>query len=95
MVRPDAAALNPDRQIRVETDRLLRAACVSYVAIAFDRAPCRRHPTIVEGRFADERDLDLAFETQDGPHEQMVSVVVGGRPGMRRDLVLVILRTDR
>jgi hypothetical protein len=52
-------------------------------------------PAVVEGRFADELNLDPAFEALDGPHEHMVSVVVGGRPGVRRDLVLVIPGADR
>ena len=95
MARADAAALDPQSHIRAEADRLLRAACVGCVVVAVGRAPRRRHPAVVEGRFADELDLDPAFETQNGPHEHMVSVVVGGRPGVRCDRVFVIPGADR
>ena len=69
VARPNAAALDPQREIRAEADRLLRAARVGYMAVAVDRAPFRRHAAVVEGRLADELDLDLAFEAEDRSHE--------------------------
>ena len=45
---------------------------------------------VVEDRLADELDLDAPVEALDGAHEQVVGVVVGGRAGVRRDLVLVV-----
>jgi hypothetical protein len=95
VARADAAALDPQRHVRAQADRLLRAAGVGGVAVAVDHAPCRRHPAVVEGRFANELDLDPAFQAQDSPHQQVVSVVVGGRPRVRCDLVLVIPGADR
>ena len=50
---------------------------------------------VVEGGLADELDLDAAVEALDRPHEQVVGVVVGGRPRVRRDRVLVIPRAQR
>src|SRR5215469_18786135 len=65
------------------------------MAVAVDRAPFRRHTAVVKGGLADELDLHLAFKAEDRSHEQMVSVVIGGRPGVRCDLVLVIPGADR
>jgi hypothetical protein len=87
---PYAVALDPQREIRAEADRLPRTARVGCVAVAADRCPLRRHAAVVEGRLADELDLDSAFEAEDRSHEQMVRVVVCGRPGVRSDLVFVI-----
>ena len=95
VARPNAVALDPQREIRAEADRLLRAARVGCMAAAVDRGPLRRHAAVVEGRLADELDLDPAFEAEDRSHEQMVGVVVGRRPGVRCDLVLVIPGADR
>ena len=85
----------PSARIRAEADGLLCAARVSYMAVAVDRAPFRRHPAVVEGRLADELDLDPAFQAQDRSNEQMVSVVIGGGPGVRCNLVLVIPGANR
>ena len=95
VVRPHAVTLDPQREIRAEADRLPRTARVGCMAVAADRSPFRRHAAVVEGRFADEFDLDPAFEAEDRSHEQMVGVVVCGRPGVRCDLVLVIPGADR
>src|SRR5215468_8924656 len=54
VARPNAAALDPQRQIRVQTDRLLRAPRIGYMAVAVDRAPLRRHSAVVEDWLADE-----------------------------------------
>jgi hypothetical protein len=69
VARPNAAALDPQREIRAEADGLLRAGRVNYMAVAIDRVPFRRHSAVVEGRLADELDLDLAFEAQDRSNE--------------------------
>ena len=95
VARPNAVALDPQREIRAQTDRLLRAIRVGCMAAAVDRGPFRRHAAVVEVRLADELDLDPAFEAEDRSHEQMVGVGVGGRPGVRCDLVLVIPGADR
>ena len=95
VARPNAVTLDPQREIRAEADRLLRAGRVDCMAVAVDRSPFRRHAAVVEARLADELDLDPAFEAEDRSHQQMVGVGVGGRPGVRCDLVLVIPGADR
>ena len=64
------------------------------MAVAVDCGPLRRHAAVVEGRLADEFDLDLPFEAKDRSPEHMVGVVVCGRPRMRCDLVLMIPGAD-
>src|SRR5262249_54598884 len=59
------------------------------------RTPFRRHAAIVEHWLANEFNLDPAFETDDGSHQQMISVRVGRRPGVRSNPVLVKPGTDR
>ena len=61
--------------------------------LAVDQGPLRRRPAVVERRLADEFDLDGALQAADRAHQHVVSVVVGGRPGVRRDLVLGLLWT--
>jgi hypothetical protein len=65
------------------------------VTVALDRGPFRGRPTVVEGRLANELDLDTAFEANNRSHQQVVGVLIGRRPGVRRDPVLVIAGTDR
>ena len=50
---------------------------------------------VVEDGLADELDLDAAVDALDRPDEHVVGVVVGGRPRVRRDRVLVVPRPDR
>ena len=50
---------------------------------------------VVERRLADELDLDLAVDALDGAHQHVVAVVVGRRPRVRRDRVLVLARPHR
>jgi len=95
MTCPNAAAFDPQRKIRGETDRLICAARVGYVTVALDRGPFRGHATVVEGRLANELDLNTAFEARNRSHQQVVGVLVGRRPGVRCDPVLVITGTDR
>ena len=90
MPRADAVALDAEREIRAEPDRLAGAGGVGRVAAAVDERPLRRRAAVVEGRLADELDLDLALDALDRPHEHVVAVVVGRRPRVRRDRVLVL-----
>jgi len=70
---PNAVALDPQREIRAEADCLPRAARVGCMAVAIDRGPLRRQAAVVEGRLANEFDLDSAFEAQDSSHEWSAS----------------------
>ena len=76
-----------------------RIVCSAPLASAAWRPPStiyiRRHAAVVEGRLADELDLNPAFKAVDRSHQHMVGVVVGRRPGVRGDLVLVIPGADR
>src|SRR5215467_9161088 len=65
VARPNAVALDSQREIRTEADRLPRAARVGCMAVAIDRDPLRRHTAVVEGGLANKFDLDHAFEAED------------------------------
>ena len=92
---PDAAALDAEREIGLEADRLAGAGRVRRVAAAVDEDPLRRGAAVVEGGLAHELDLDAALEALHGAHDHMLRVVVGRWPGVRRDLVLVVVRPHR
>ena len=92
---PDAVPLDPEREVGLEADRLPCPGRVRRVAAAVDERPLRRLPAVVEDGLADELDLDGAVEALDRPHEHVVGVVVGGRPRVRCDLVLVLVRAHR
>ena len=69
VVRPHAVTLNPQLEIRAEADCLSGTGRVDCMAVAADRSPFRRHAAVVEPRFADELDLDAAFEAEDRSHQ--------------------------
>ena len=89
--RPRSRARGPS----AEADRLARAARVGRVAAAVDERPFGRRAPVVERRLADQVDLDPALEALDRPHQHVVGVVVGRRPRVRRDRVLVLPRPHR
>ena len=82
---PHAAALDSEREIRLEADRLAGSRRVGDVPIAVDERPRRRLAPVVEDGLADELDLDVSLEALDGADEHVVGVVVGRRPRVRRD----------
>ena len=92
---PDPVALDAEREIGLQPDRLARPARVGGVPAAVDQCPLRRRPAVVEHRLADQLDLDGALQAPDGAHQQVIGVVVGRRPGVRGDLVLALPRTHR
>src|SRR5262249_59254000 len=65
VARPNAAALDSQCEIRVQTDRLLSAARIGYMAVAVPPPPFRRHMAVVKDGLADQLDLRPAFEAQD------------------------------
>ncbi len=89
---PHAAALDAEREIRPEADRLSRSRRVGDVPTALDERPRRLLATVVEDGLADQLDLDVSFEALDRAHEHVVGVVVRRRARVRRDLVLVVPR---
>ena len=90
MPRAHAVVLDAEREIGDEADRLTRSGRVGRVAAPVDERPRRRRAAVVERRLADELDLDAALEAFDRSNEHVVGVVVGRRPRVRRDRVLVI-----
>ena len=93
--RADAVALGAEREVGLEADRLAGSARVGCVAAAVDHRPLRRRPAVVEGRLADELDLDAALEALDRADEHVIGVVVRRRPCVRGDRVLVLARAHR
>ena len=90
-----AVALDAEREVGAETDRLAGAGRVGGVPVVADKRPRRRLAAVVERRLADELELDLAVDALDRPHQHVVAVVVGRRPRVRRDRVLVLARPHR
>jgi hypothetical protein len=94
MTRADAVPLDSQGKVRAETDGLTRALRVGDMT-AIDRRPLRGSPAVVERRLADQFHLDVAFEALDRPDQHVVGVVVGRRPRVRCDFVLMVPRPDR
>ena len=90
---PDPFALDSDRHVGLEPDRLPGAGRVGRVAAIVDQRPLRRRASVVEDRLAHHVDLDTSLQAEDRAHEHVVAVLVGGRARVRRDLVLVVPRT--
>ncbi len=91
----DAVALDAQSDVRDQSDRQAGRARVGHVPAPVDERPLGRRATVVEDRLADELDLDGALGALDRANEHVVAVVVGGRPSVRRDLVLVVARPHR
>ena len=92
---PDPVALHPEREVGLQPDGLARAGRVGGMPAALDQRPFGRRPAVVERRLAHEIDLDGALQAADRAHQEVIGVVVGGRPGVRRDLVLGLPWTHR
>ena len=90
---PGPFTLDAERHVGLQPDRLAGAGGVGCVTAVADERPLGRRAPVVEDRLAHQVDLDAALQAQDGAHEHVVAVLVGRRPGVRRDLVLVIART--
>ena len=82
-------ALDPDVEVGAQPERDAGPGRVGDVTIVAHQAPLGGRAAVVEGRLADELHLDLALDALDGPHEDMLGVVVGGRARVRRDRVVV------
>ena len=90
--RADAVALDADRHVGSQPHRLARPGRVGRMAVATLHRPLGGRAPVVEGRLADQLDLHIALEAEDGAHQQVVGVVVGRGPRMWRDLVLAAAR---
>ena len=95
MAPPHMVALDAEDEVREQPDGEARSACVSHVPVPVDERPLRRRAAVVEDRLAYELDLDGALGTLNRANQHVVAVVVGRRPGVRRDLVLVAARPHR
>ena len=73
----------PSGEIGLDAERLPGSGRVGGVAAVVDQRPFGGRSAVVEGGLADELDLDLALDALDRPHEHVVAVVVGRRPGVR------------
>ena len=93
--RADTLALDAERHVGHESDRQVAAGRVGGVALAVGERPVGGHAPVVEDRFADEVDVDVALEAQHGAHEHVVAVLVRRRAGVRRDGVLLAPRAHR
>ena len=93
--RPDPVLLDPEREVGVQAEALVRAGRLGAVPIVVQQRPGGRLAPVVERRLADELDLDVALEAFDRANEHVIGVVVGGRTRVRRDRVLVAARPHR
>ena len=85
----DPVALHTESEVGLQSEGLSPDGRVGGVPTAVDQRPVRRRPAVVEGRLADEIHLDRPLQAADGPHEEVLGVVVGRRPGVRRHRVLL------
>ena len=85
----DAAALDPRDEIGPQAHREAGPGRVDGVALLVGELPVRRCAPVVEHGLADELDLHAAVDAADGAHEEVPGVLVGGRPGVRGDHVVV------
>ena len=92
---PHPVALDSDRHVGLQPDRLVGPAGVGCVPVSIDHRPLGRHATVVEDGLADQLHLDAAVEAEHRAHEHVVAVVVGRRPRVRSDLVLAASRPHR
>ena len=93
--RPHAVAFDAEAQVGLESNRLPRARRFGSVTAAVDQRPSRLCTAVIESGLANQLDLDAAIEALDRAHQHVVGVVVGRRPRVRCDLVLVIQRAHR
>jgi hypothetical protein len=84
---PDAVALDPELQVGQQADGAAGAGRLGVVAV-LGQGPGGGLAAVVEHRLADEVDLGVAVDAGDGPHEQVVGVVVGRWPGVGGDRVV-------
>src|SRR5262249_26104816 len=91
----DAIALDAECQVRAKTDTLPGAGRVGGVSVVADERPLGGGTAVVEGRLADELDLDLSLDALDRSDEHVVAVIVRRRPRVRCDPVLTLARPHR
>ena len=89
MARPHLPAFDAEREVGLEANRLSCTRRVGRMAAVVDQRPRRRLTAVAKHRLADELDLDATLEALDGADQHVVCVVVGRRPRVRSDLVLV------
>ncbi|HYZ97572.1 MAG TPA: hypothetical protein VE575_02405, partial [Acidimicrobiales bacterium] len=75
----DPTALDAQRHVGSQPDRLTRPRGVGNVAIAALQRPRRRCASVVERGLAHQFHLDLTVDALGDPHQSVVGVIVGGR----------------
>jgi hypothetical protein len=84
----DATTLDAEREIGLQAQCLVRAACIGGMPTTANEGPFGRNATIVKDRLTDEFDLDGALEALDCSNQEVVGVVVHRWPGVRCDDVV-------
>ena len=84
----DTAALDSERQVGPQPERLPGAARVGRVRVAVSQCPLCLRPPVVEAGLADEVDSDLTLDTHHRSYEHVFGVIVYRRPRVRCDRVL-------
>ena len=79
------AALDIQGQVGAQPENQIRPAGVRGVAAGVHQRPAGFRLSVIEDRLTDQLHLHLAFETLRRAHEEVLGVVVGRRPGVRRD----------
>ena len=88
-------ALDTEGQVGVQAQHLRRPGGVRRSAGRVDHRPAGWDVPVVEDRLADELDLDVAVDALRGPHEDVLGVVVGWGPRVRRHRIRSTSRSDR
>ena len=92
---PDPVGLDPQLHAGPQPHGLAGAAGVGHLPAPVHQRPVGQGAAVVEDGLADQLHLDLALQAAGRPHQQVVGVVVGRGPGVRRDLVLAHPRAHR
>ena len=89
---PSVIGLDPEQHVGLQADRLTGSGRIGTVTV-FRQRPLPRCAAVIEPRLAHELDFDAALDAPDGPHEHVLGVLVGRRPGVRGDRILAAART--
>ena len=79
----------------MQTQRQALGGRVGSAVAAVDERPFGGRAAVVEGRLADQLDLDAPVDAFDGSDEHVFGVVVGRWPGVRCDQVVAVARSHR
>jgi hypothetical protein len=83
------------RLLRTYLSYQLLAIRIRPLAASIVQRPLVGDATVLQHRLADELDFDAALEAFHRSDERVVRIVIGRRPGVRRDLVVASARAHR